>query len=310
MGRPAAPLLRAFEPDDVKAFVGLWNAVLERDPISPDAFSRQTLRDPNFSPAGCWLAERDGKPVGCVLAVAPGKAHLFGQPPGIGRISGLGVLPVHRRKGIGSALLERALGFLKERSCRRAVVAAPEYYVAGLDCEAYPAGQGFLQARGFSFAGEAVAMGRMLYDLEWPVAVREAEAKLARDGVRIGRLKPEEAPALMDFFRSEFPSWAEFFTRKQETGAPFNDIVVAAAGGKVVGFCQRLEADHIGPFGVAEAWRNRGVGSVMLYRLLETMRRDGFRFAWFGETGRAQPYYERAGFQVTRRYRIAVRDLI
>ena len=301
--------LRKFAAEDGGTFVGLWNSSYTRDPITLRTFVRQTLGDPNFSPDGCWLAEEQGKPAGFCLAMAPGQPHLFGQPTGIGRITGIGVLPEHRRRGIGSALLESALSFLKARSCRRVSVAAHEYYVAGLDKEAYPEGLAFLAARGFKAAGEAVAMGRMLYDLEWPGAARQAESRLAGEGILVKHLEASDSQALVEFFRSEFPTWIEFYLHKLDAGDDSDDIVVCRTSDKVVGFCQRLEADHIGPFGVAEAWRNKGLGTVMLYRLLDGMRRKGFRFAWFGETGRAQPYYERAGFFVTRRYAIWARDI-
>lgn len=301
--------LREFAVEDSATFVELWNAAYTRDPITERIFVRQTLGDPNFSPAGCWLAESAGRPAGFCLALAPGLPHLFGQPPGAGRITGIGVLPACRRRGIGSALLDRAVSFLKERSCRRVSVAAHEYYVAGLDKEAYPEGLAFLAAKGFAVTGEAVAMGRMLYDLEWPAEARAAESRLLQEGITVKHLDTADAQALVDFFRSEFPSWIEFYLRKLDAGGEAGDIVVARTKDKVVGFCQRLEADHVGPFGVAEACRNRGLGTVMLYRLLDRMRQQGYRFAWFGETGRAQPYYERAGFFVTRRYAIAARDI-
>jgi predicted N-acetyltransferase YhbS len=86
-------------------------------------------------------------------------------------------------------------------------------------------------------------------------------------------------------------------------------MVIATEGERVVGYCQHLDADHVGPFGVGAGYRNRGIGSVMLYRLLDGMRQKGYRFAWFGETGRARAYYERAGFRVTRKYAILRRDL-
>jgi len=60
---------------------------------------------------------------------------------------------------------------------------------------------------------------------------------------------------------------------------------------------------------VAAAHRNRGIGTVMLYRLLDQMRDRGYKFAWFGETGRARACYERAGFVVTRRYAVLSRTL-
>ncbi len=301
--------LRPLAREGVAALVDLWNQVLKNDPISVRVFTRQTMGDPNFSPENCTLAETDGRPVGFALTCSPGHEYLHAPPAGVGRVSGLGVLPEYRRSGIGSALLERALGFLKGRGCGRVIFAAHEYYVAGIDRDAYSEGLAFLSARGFAEAGEAIAMGRRLYELEWPTEVRETEERLRGEGVEVRAMQSGDGDDLMDFFSAEFPSWSAFFSRKRADDDPLDDIVIARAGSAVIGYCQRLEADHVGPFGVAEAWRSRGVGSVMLYRLLERMRQKGYRFAWFGETGRARPYYERAGFEVTRRYAIMVRKM-
>ena len=49
-------------------------------------------------------------------------------------------------------------------------------------------------------------------------------------------------------------------------------IAVDTRAGKVIGYCQHLDCDHVGPFGVASAYRSKGIGSVMLYRLLDRMR--------------------------------------
>ncbi len=301
--------LRTFTGADEHVVVDLWNATYTRDPISAKRFKRQTLGDPNFSPEGCWLVEVDGKVAGFAVAVAPGVQHVFARPAGVGRITALGVLPSHQRRGLGTILLERALSFLKERDCRRVVVAAHEYYVAGIDRDAYPGGLAFLTSKGFAEVGDAVAMGRMLYDLDWPQKVREGEAALSREGVVVKYVEPQDREVVKGFFQAEFATWVEFYQRKLDDGDELDDIVIAKRGDQVLGYCQRLEADHVGPFGVAEAWRNRGIGGVMLYRLLERMQQKGYRFAWFGETGRAQPYYERAGFKLTRRYAVMAKEL-
>ena len=297
------PEIRPFRPADVATVVTLWNATLDRDPITPEAFRERTLGDPNFSPEGITLAISNGEPVGFVVAVAPGAIHRFAPAAGTGRIAGLGVLPAHRRQGLGGRLLDGALAGLRARGCGKVVYAAHEYYTAGLD-RAYTPGMALLQSRGFKEVYEAVAMGRLLYDYEWPAEARALEATLVAGGITAAAYTPADRPALVAFFAAEFPDWAPFLTDKERRGDDPGDIVIARDGAAVIGFCQRLEADHVGPFGISAAYRNRGIGTVMLYRLLDRMRAHGYRFCWFGETGRAQPYYERAGFFVTRRYAI------
>jgi peptidoglycan/xylan/chitin deacetylase (PgdA/CDA1 family) len=152
-------------------------------------------------------------------------------------------------------------------------------------------------------------MGRPLYDLSWPGEVRRAEARLGAEGIEVRPFRPADTYPLVAYFRAEFPTWIEFFRHKLDAGHDADEMVVATHGREVVGYCQHLEGDHVGPFGVAAAYRSRGVGAVMVYRLLEGLRAKGLRFAWFGETGRARPFYERAGFRVTRTYTLLQRDL-
>lgn len=293
---------------DEAALASAWNACLARDPVSVESLRRRTLADPNLEPAGIMLGDEGGALAGFALAVPPGRPHLFANPPGTGRIAAIGVRPAHRRKGLGTSLLERAVVFLKERGCRAVTVAAHEHFVPGVDREAYAEGLRFLLARGFRETGEAVAMGRPLYDLTRPPAAVEAERTLAAAGVVARGYLPGDEVAVKDFLAEDFPEgWIEFFQRKLDAREAVVDVIIACAGHRVIGYCQRLEGDHVGPFGVAEAYRGRGVGSVMLYRLLDALRARGFRFAWFGETGRAEPYYARAGFTVTRRYALLER---
>jgi mycothiol synthase len=307
-------LIRRFGAGDDERLVALWNRSLVRDPITTALFRRQTLLNPDFRPGGCLVAARDGTPVGFVLATAPRDGGLHAGTAGIGRSVGLGVVPRARRNGIGTALLDEAIRFLVASGCERATVAAHEYYAAGVDRDAYADGLAFLTKRRFRPGGEAIAMGRELYDLTWPQEVRASEARLRGGGVEVRYFSPADTYALAEYFRAEFPSWIELFKRELDAGHEPDEMVIAVdtgapSGGRVVGYCQHLDGDHVGPFGVAAAYRNRGIGSVMLYRLLDRMREKGCRFAWFGETGRARSYYERAGFRVTRVYAVLARDL-
>jgi GNAT superfamily N-acetyltransferase len=266
-------VLRPFRAGDDEGLVRLWNRTLWRDPISSALFRRQTLLNPNFHPEGCLLAELGGSAVGFVLAMAPRVGGLHAGTAGSGRVAGLGVVPEARRQGIGTALLDWATAFLEASGCRRATVAAHEYYAAGVDRDAYAEGIGFLARRGFRQVREAIAMGRELYDLAWPEEVRAVEARLRAEGVEVRYFEPAWTYALAEYFRAEFPDWVEFFTRKLDARHDLDEMVIATDGDRVVGYCQHLESDHVGPFGVAAAYRNRGIGSVMLYRLLDPMPR-------------------------------------
>ena len=66
-------------------------------------------------------------------------------------------------------------------------------------------------------------------------------------------------------------------------------------------------AGAIGPFGVAESERGRGIGAVLLFRTLEIMRRKGHHNAWFLWTGLEEPagyLYTRVGFHVSRQFAV------
>ncbi|MCG8970130.1 MULTISPECIES: GNAT family N-acetyltransferase [Streptomyces] len=89
--------IRAAGPEDLDAVLAFWKAAAEGTSISDDrdGVERLVARDPD----ALILAERDGTLVGTVIAGFDGwRCHLYR----------LAVHPGHRRRGIGSALLDAA----------------------------------------------------------------------------------------------------------------------------------------------------------------------------------------------------------
>jgi ribosomal protein S18 acetylase RimI-like enzyme len=94
--------IRELTPADHAAAMDLWNRCEGvRGNESPEEFARILARNPDCSSA----IEAEGRLVGAVLCCHDGRR---------GYLYHLGVDPVHRRRGIGEALVQHSLERLRE----------------------------------------------------------------------------------------------------------------------------------------------------------------------------------------------------
>jgi len=191
-----------------------------------------------YEPAGCFVAEADGRPAGTVTTIDYE-----------GRVGWIGMLLVHpdlRRRGIGTALLERAVAHLRERR------------VPSIKLDATPAGRAVYLRRGFADeydierrraiarAPEAAAAAIEPFD-EWTDLRGVLDLDLEAFGVRRGRV-------LLRIVREN----------------PDNAFVVRGRDGAIDGYVlvrPGSSAFHIGPL-VA---RNPGAAEALLARALGTI---------------------------------------
>ena len=98
-----------------------------------------------------------------------------------------------------------------------------------------------------------------------------------------------------------------------QRGDDLDEIVIARRGDRVVGYCQHRYGRHVertGPFAVETDLRGKGIGTLMLCRLLARMSQKGFEFGWFAQTGERQlSYYQRVGYRVSRTHVRMVKHL-
>jgi GNAT superfamily N-acetyltransferase len=304
--------LRPYRIGDAQKVTDLWNRCLPADTITRHIFEEKVLLDPNFDLAGCTAADRDGEAVGFAHALVRrtplpwGFESLFEQDREVGWVFALFVDQAHRRQGIGSALLERALEFLRERGAKEAVLFdyAPNYLLSGVDTEAYPGSREFFECHGFEVQGESMGMGIDLSSFRVPPAAADIERGLAREGIVVECFTRDYLLPTLAFLRDSFPAWLSLFTDKLHRGDELDEIVIARREEEVVGYCQHHYGRHVertGPFGVRADLRNRKIGTLMLYRLLERMSQKGFKFGWFAQTGERQlNYYQSIGYRVIR----------
>lgn len=114
---PAIRLATAADAATIHGFI-VALAVYEREPdaveVTPAVLASQMASLP--PPFECLLAEVDGAAVGCALffqtySTWRGRIGLH--------LEDLFVLPEHRRRGVGTALLARLAGVARDRGCAR-----------------------------------------------------------------------------------------------------------------------------------------------------------------------------------------------
>lgn len=306
-------MIRPYRSGDESALIRVWNQSLPKDGLSEKIFINRILTDVNFDPEGLLIAEDHGQIVGGLVAIVR-KTPMSGTDlePDTGWITAFFVHPDDRHKGLGEVLMQEADQFFRKhgRSTIYFASYAPNYFVPGIDREAYPSGAGLLEKSGFKKLYQCAAMDKSLVGFEIPDDVRAVEAARQKEGYVVENLTLPYIFSVIDFNQREFdPDWTRAIRDALKNGVPMSNVLICRQGDRLVGFSIYGGYDGVGerfgPFGVAESLRGTGLGKVLLYRSLEQMHHDGLHGAWFLWTGEREPaghLYRRAGFTVSRRF--------
>lgn len=304
--------VRGYRSHDEGQLLALWNVALPYDPIDRRTFHRKVLLDANFDPDRLLVAEVEGQLVGfCLGLVRRVPMEKVGLEPERGWITAFGVHPTWRGQGVGTMLLERALRWFQEAGRSEVLISpyTPNYFVPGVDERHYADGLAFFRRHGFEVIARPLSMDAniVLFDAT-PYA--EREERLREQGIEVRTLRPQEVPDLMAFLKAHMPGdWVrharDLLLDITKGLGDYDQFLIAVADGEIVGYCQ-FEGEHFGPYGVRSDMQGRGIGTVLMARCLQTMRRKGLHHAWVLWTSdeTARKVYSRFGFQETRRFAI------
>ena len=332
--------VRQYATGDMSEVVSLWNRVLVRDGISERQFMLKVLADWNFDPAGCYVAVAPGSTPGSVSGSVSGSSdgsngdtkvvgfmlgivrlnplEGIGMQEDLGWITSFFVDPAYERMGIGEKLLDEVMGYMQRMNRKVVNVSTyvPNYFIAGVDVDAYASGHAFLKKHGFKKregdAGgmDVVGMGNELQDMVVPEKVKQQVKDLAAEGIELRMFEAKYAYSLLRFLREEFAGdWASVIVDKMKKGTD-DEIIVAVKDEEVLGYVQWNGA-HFGPFGVSERLRGKGIGSILFWQVVEQMKKAGEHFIWLAWTGGAAArfYAEKGGLREVRRHEVLIKKL-
>jgi len=311
-------IVRGYRGADEAGLRELWNRALPFDPIDRTTFQRKVLLDPNFHPDWLLVAEVDGRLAGfCLALIRRLPLEKTGMQPKSGWISAFGVDPEYRRKGVGKALLDRALAGLRSAGRKTVSIAPyiPNYFVPGVDVDRYPEGLAFFKNRGFEEVDRPIGMDSQLVTADFRPLVARGESLPRELGVEVRPMRSTEIPELMALLQAHMPGdWVrharELLLDIARGIGDFDQFTLALKEDEAIGYCQ-FEGEHFGPFGVREGMQGKGIGTALLATCLQTMQRRGTHTAFVlwtsDQTG--DRVYRRFGFRPTRRFAVLRRNL-
>lgn len=240
-----------------------------------------------------WLAtDPDKNPIGTARLLPDGQ---------IGRMA---VLPEHRNKGVGDALLEQAIGKAQrlgmDQVFLHAQTAVSEFYVkAGFTPEGEPFAEAgiehILMTMAITLADES-ELSQLLRDAKGldvsAVSIKQfdcMEADWARHGSDMTRIRK-----IVFIDEQQIPREIEQDGRDEES----HHWLAFDLEGLVIGTARLLPDGQIGRMAVLPDYRGRGIGFSLLELAVGKARRLGFDEAYLHAQSSARGFYEKAGFKV------------
>lgn len=312
------------DPAHIAALVSIWNDACGRVLAITPQFAAYNTRPPASAVQAGRLAMQNDQPVGLVLASAlPSDSHhpvaqTLRQTllPQTGWIDAIAVVPIVQRRGIGSALLAWAEGWLRAQGCTRFRLGGSLHpFAPGYPVEL--ANAAFFQKRGYA----ARTGDSQVCDLACNLSDWQPTPRTTRDGsTTIRPAQRGDELAIRQFFNREFPDrWRFEFEEFVRERGRWSDYIVLFTERGVGGFArltfedserpierfypQRLPRPwgQLGPLGVSKDARGKGHGGALLDAALGHLRDRGVRGCVIDWTGLVD-LYGKFGFKPYRWY--------
>lgn len=294
----------------------LWNSSAG----SEFAMSQRLVGSAGSQAEGVWQSGRfalsDGRLIGMVWVTA---AHGLNRDGGLsGFVEILCVVPEFQGQGVGGRLLAWAEAALAAEGCERVVLGGGFRWP--LNCVPRELGSvDFFRSSGY-------VEGKAVWDVVRDLAELDDERRVGDDLGSIVEASESDEAELFEFLRTTFPRWALELADHRRAQERMSDYLVVRVDGTLQGFCKLTFEDsgrplerflgsplprpwgELGPIGLTESVRGRGLGGALLRESIFALRAKGVRgcrICWTPLPG----FYETAGFQREREFVMMMKNL-
>ena len=277
-----------FNKSHTASVVALWRTVFPDRYISENSINRYLLNNPEFDSRGCHVALDEYVVVGFVLAttmIIPDYWYSKEMP---GFIALLMIHPDYRKQGIGKGLLKKGEGYLREVGKTTVFVGYHTYIkdtllsFPGVNAE-WKEEFWFFNHFGYKPVGVSDHAKASLENFEMPESVLLKEKDAKENGILVGFLREEEEASFLRFLEKEkLTSWAFQFSKRFPQGSVVHDnVLVLRKKSEIVGFVGPFDISENGSasmgigIAVASKCQGMGLGKILTFRLLDTVRERG-----------------------------------
>ena len=310
--------IRTFEAADMLPLYSLWNKAFPREAVSKERFYKTVFLEPNFSPDGLFVAEQDGVILGFINGVYRRMPLYYGADmENTGYINAFALQKNGDFTAVGTTLLSAAERYFSEHGKQTVTTGYfPLYLNQGVETEGNEDYRKLYQTFGYTEKPSVsleLTLSEYHPDRE---ATEQKRSRLMALGYSFTTLRDEQIFSILNPEASfSNPSWSrEFLSRLHDFD--LSRFRVCELGGEVLGACvfgdPNSDMGRFGPFGVSPKLRGLGIGTILLYDTLCTMKDRGIQQAWMqwvSASGAAFHIYEKAGFRIEKKYSTFSKDI-
>ena len=272
-------------------------------------------KSPTFDSSGMFIAELDGKPAGIVNAYV----DKFRKEKK-GFISWLGVLPEYRRRGVGKALVQKAIESLKERGMEIAETALDSTREV---CIRLFEDLGFRLIRSSSFM--KMSLDKIPFNIgeNREVDMRKLDVTSEEDIILLNNLENECFKEHFNYRPSQIEETRHWLLENpwlQWQAYFFAELEGKSVGYISIGIDEKYNREKetlsgwINDIGVLKSFRRRGIGTALMLKGLNELKNEGLENALLyvddENPTKAIKLYEKIGFKIVKKTQIYQKKLI
>jgi len=295
------------KPEYALKLKSFLNLSLEKDFITDHMLRRCTVQDPNYNLKLTFLALEKGELIGLLIGAERTTApkEVVEAQKQLAWIKVIAIPPRHRSKKLFKELLNEFLEEMRGKGKKEIRVAnfASWYFHPGVDVQYDYYLLNYLNAA-FNKYDEVVDYEVDLKHFHTPTRIKLIEKSLIEKDITFKEVKRGDINNIESWIKNNFsPYWA--YEAKLATIEPDGGLWIAYnSNNQILGFSAygALEPNWFGPIGVIKEARNMGIGTVLLFKTLNSMRLNGVRIAIIPWTQHLYFYAQIPGLMGIRHY--------